>query len=519
MLQAMKTNPARRQTARGYSLPASVGGLNARDPLTAMKESDALILENVFPDANYLALRRGYSSHATGLGSGVVETLMTYHALNGTEKLFGAANLAIYDCTSAGAASSVYSTSITSNRWQWFDFSTTAQLYILAFNGSDTPLKYDGSNWGVNTITGSFSSSSDLIGGCSHKERVWLIEKNKLNAWYLASGAISSTATKFPLTGVFTLGGSLVALGTLSADTGAGIDDFFVAVTSNGEVAVYQGTSPTSANTWALVGVYRINEPLGYRCLTKFGGDLFILTTGGIISMQQALKFDRAQQDRVAVTAKIQDDFNDDARNYRDNFGWQGINYPKAHYMLFNVPVVAGSSQRQWVQNTNKGSWCAFTGLNANCWGILDEQLYFGGNAGVVYKADYGYQDAGGVINWDIKTAFSYFGGPGRLKHFRMIRPLIVSSGNLDIEIGVNVDFDNAAPTGTLSAASGNTGVWGSGSSWGTSLWGGVGLRIQEWNTVGGIGYAAAVRLKGQSNGVAMQINGFDVIYAPGGLI
>jgi hypothetical protein len=481
-----------------------------------MKPEDALILDNVFPEANYVALRRGHVSHATGLGSGVVETLMTYHAANGTEKLFGAANNQIYDATSAGAASSVYSTSITSNRWQWFNFSTVSQLHILAFNGVDTPLKYDGTSWATNSITGSISSSANLINGTAHKERVWLIEKNTLTAWYLASQAIGGAATKLPLQGVFDRGGALVAAGSLSMDSGTGIDDFLCFVTTNGEVAIYSGTNP--ASDFALIGMFHINEPLGYRCLEKFGGDLIILTTGGVVSMQQMMNFDRAQQDQVAVTAKIQDKFNADARSYRDNFGWQAMIYPKARYGIFNVPVSVGATQRQWVQNTITGKWCSFSGLNANCWGTLDEQLYFGGNDGTVYKADHNYQDAGGVINWEIKTAFSYFGHRGRNKFFKMIRPLLVASGTPDILIGLNVDFDNTAPTGTLAASAGTAGLWGTG-LWGTALWGGTGLLIQDWNTVGKIGYAAAVRLKGQSNGVAVQVNGFDVLAEPGGLI
>lgn len=515
MLQAMKTNPARRQTARGFSLPAPIGGLNARDPLTSMDPKDALILENIFPEANYVALRRGYSSHGTGLGSGVVETLMTYHAVDGSEKLFGAANNAIYDCTLVGAASSVYSTSITSNRWQWFDFSTTSQLHILAFNGVDTPLKYNGSAWTTNSITGSVTSTT-LIGGCQHKERVWLIQKNTLTAWYLASQAVGGAATKLPLQGVFNLGGSLVGVGTLSFDSGAGIDDYLCFVTSNGEVAVYSGTNP--ASDFSLVGVFRINEPLGYRALSRFGGDLIVLTTGGVVSMHQMMNFDRAQQDQVAITAKISDAFNQAARVYRDNFGWQATIYPKARYAIFNVPQSEGITQYQLVQNTLTGAWCSFRGLNANCWGLLDEQLYFGGNGGVVYKADTGYQDAGGAIDWEVKTAFSYFGSRGRQKFYKMIRPLILASGIPAINIGLNVDFDNAPPTGTLAASNSTAGLWGSG-LWGTALWGGTGLRIQDWNTVGNIGYAAAVRLQGQSNGVSIQINGFDVLAEPGGLI
>ncbi len=517
MLQAIKTNPARRQTARGHSIPAPVGGLNARDPITDMDAKDALILENLFPEANYVTLRRGYSSHAVSLGSGVVETLMTYHRANGSEKLFGAANNAIYDCTSGSTATSSYSTSITSNRWQWINFSTTSRLFILAFNGADTPLKYDTTSaWTTNSITGSISSSANIINACSHKERVWMVEKNTMNAWYLASQAISGAATKLPLHGVFELGGSLVACGTLSLDAGAGMDDHLVFITSNGEAAVYTGTNP--ATDFALKGVYRLYEPLGYRCTAQVGGDLIILTTGGALSMQQMIYFDRAQADKVAVTAKISEEFNRAARLYRSNFGWQAFIYPKARYAIFNVPATAGVEQYQLVQNTLTGAWCSFTNMNANCWGILNEQLYFGGNDGKVYKADDGYQDAGWVINWRLKTSFNYYGSRGRQKFFKMIRPLIFASGTPDILIGLDVDYSDIPPTGALSAPASSAGIWNTG-LWGTALWGGQSMRVQDWQTVGNIGYAAAVRMRGQSNGVQIQLNGFDVITEPGGLV
>jgi hypothetical protein len=345
---------------------------------------------------------------------------------------------------------------------------------------------------------------------------MWFVEINTMNAWYLASQAVTGTATKLPLQGVFALGGSLMACGTLSYDAGDGIDDFICFITTNGEVAVYSGTNP--ASDFALIGVYRTGEPLGRRCLAKLGGDLIVLTTMGAIPISQIIRNDRALADRMAITAKIQDEFNRDARNYKDNFGWQIFVYPKGRFAVVNVPSSTGATQRQWVQNLITGSWCAFTGLNANCFGILDEHLYFGGNAGTVYKADTGYQDAGGVINWEVKTAFSYFGERGRQKFFKMLRPNILASGLPDITIGLNVDFDNNSPTGTLAASASTAGLWGTG-LWGTALWGGAGLRIQDWNTVGNIGYAAAVRMRGQSNGVQIQINGFDVIAEPGGLI
>lgn len=517
MLAALRQNPTKQRSAKAYPIPAPVGGLNGTDPLTQMKPRDALMLENFFPEANYVSLRRGYASHATGMTS-AIETLMTYHAINGTEKLFAAAGNIIYDVTAAGAGTNVYSTSITSNRWQWFDFSTTAQLYICAFNGVDTPIIYNGSGWTTTTITGSVTTST-LIGGCVHNERQWLIQKNTLNAWYLGSNAIGGAAVKFPLTGVFNMGGQLVAAGTMSvADTGDGMDDLLVFISDIGEAVMYAGTDPSSASTWAKKGNYRIGEPLGHRCLSKLGGDLIVLTTDGALSLRQILTYDRTQKNQVAVTARIDHSFSEAARNYKANFGWQAQVYKRACMAIFNVPNAEGSRQTQFVQNTMSGAWCKFTGMNANCWALLNDELYFGGNAGIVYKADSGRNDAGGDITGEMKTAFNYFGSPGVNKFFTMLRPLLLNSGTPDILLGLNVDFDNDNPTGTLTATPTSTGLWGTG-LWGTALWGGSGLLIKDWRTVGKVGYCAAVRLRVAANGISVQVNGFDVIAEPGGLM
>ena len=44
-----------------YTLPAPVGGLNARDSLDTMSPTDAIVLDNYIPGDTNLFLRRGYS--------------------------------------------------------------------------------------------------------------------------------------------------------------------------------------------------------------------------------------------------------------------------------------------------------------------------------------------------------------------------------------------------------------------------------------------------------------------------
>jgi hypothetical protein len=68
------------------SLPAPLGGWNARDSLANMEPTDAVTLINMFPTVSNLTMRGGYTKHATGL-SGKAQTIMVYNG-GATSKMF-----------------------------------------------------------------------------------------------------------------------------------------------------------------------------------------------------------------------------------------------------------------------------------------------------------------------------------------------------------------------------------------------------------------------------------------------
>lgn len=510
MLQAMRQNPGRSTVSQLKTTLPPVGGLNSVDPLADMPATDAIVMDNFFPKINTVELRKGFTSWATGL-VGQVQTLMSYYSLAGaTDKLFAAANNHIYDATTSGSVTSAYATSITSSKWQWTTFSNTAGYYILAVNGADYPLKYDGSSWSQNKFGGSITSSGkSVINIFQFKERIFLVQKNSLTLWYLATQAISGTPAPLPLGGVFNKGGQILAGGTFSFDAGSSIDDYLVAVTDNGEAAVYTGITPGS--DFALRGVFDVGMPVGNRCLFKVGGDLIIITSKGAIPLSALIQNDRAKADKLAITAKIAPTFNKAVQDWSANFGWQGFVYPKGGYVLVNVPENEGAVQRQYVQNVLTGAWCRFTGQNANCWGILNDNLYFGGNA-IVYKADTLFQDNGSQISFELKTAFEYCGSPGQNKMFSAVKPYFITGGAISIAVGVDVDFGNSNPTSIAASSPGTVCTWGVG-KWGQSVWGGLGLQIRNWLTAGQIGTCASVHVKGAANAVAVQYNGADLLY------
>src|SRR3546814_7978346 len=67
------------------------------------------------------------------------------------------------------------------------------------------------------------------------------------------------------------------ALPICSSDSGLSEQNIFVS--TEGEVAVYQGSDPGEAATWSKVGVYRIGKPLGARAHFRGGGDIAIATS------------------------------------------------------------------------------------------------------------------------------------------------------------------------------------------------------------------------------------------------
>jgi hypothetical protein len=495
-------------TARVMSIPPPVQGLNARDALASMDAADAVILDNWFPRGNDVVLRRGHQSHVTGL-PGNVESLMQYSS-GSANKLFAASGTGIYDVTTAGAVGAAVVSGLTNARWQHVVKTTSGGTFLLCCNGADAMRAYDGSTWTTPTINS--VSSSSIIGLASHKERLWMIEKDSSTAWYLATKAISGNATGFPLGAVFRMGGKVKAIIPLSQDAGSGPDDFLAFVSDKGEVAIYQGTDPGTASEWALIGVFRVGAPIGDRAFLRVGGDAALITDDGVISLLQAINVDRAAANIATITDRIRELFASYVRAYRTNFGWHAISYPAGNWGLFNVPISATQSV-QLVMNTITGAWCRFTGQNAFSWSMLGDQIYFGGST-KVFRADVGGTDNGADIQADMKTAFQYFKDRGGLKRFLMLRPVFLSNGAPAPRITLDVDFSSREPTGspsfTVFGALWDTAIWD------VDVWGADGDQVtQQWIGVHALGRCAAVRMKMASQGATMAVSAIDVLMEP----
>jgi len=202
-------------------------------------------------------------------------------------------------------------------------------------------------------------------------------------------------------------------------------------------------------------------------------------------------------------------------RDNRTRFGWQPVFHPAGNMVLFNIPTVSDSLQ--FVSNSTTGAWCRFTGMDATCWEVFNDDLYFGGD-GEVFQADTGLDDNGVDIEADAKTAFSYFGDKGRLKKFSMVRPNLTLDGALDVEMVVNVDFEDRHPTTSPTFTPVAGADWGV-AVWDEAEWGAGEAVTKSWQTVSALGHAASVRIKSSSQNGNIRWNSTDWLYETGAFI
>ena len=131
-------------TAKTASVPAPVGGWNGRDSLAQMSPTDAVQMVNWYPTPTDVTMRKGYTIVSTGI-TGNVNSLMNYTKTDGTYNLFAAANTKIYDAKPSVAVQ-VFS-GISSDKFQHVNLTNTAGHFLVACNGSDPTMIYDGSAW------------------------------------------------------------------------------------------------------------------------------------------------------------------------------------------------------------------------------------------------------------------------------------------------------------------------------------------------------------------------------------
>lgn len=338
----------------------------------------------------------------------------------------------------------------------------------------------------------------------AYKRRLFFVQKNTLDAWYLATDAVAGTATKFPLGGVFTKGGSLLFGASWSYGTGAsgGLSEQCVFITSEGEVAVYQGSDPASADTWALVGVYRIGKPLGKKSFQRLGSDLAIGTDIGLLALSMALNSDFAALAPNAVSFNIEDAWNVEVAA-RSGAQWHCEVWPSKQMFVLALPTVNEQSPQMFVANTTTGAWCRFTGWNGTCLEVFKERLFFGSENGQIIEGGVTGYDIGHPYTGSFVPLFDDLGSPGSLKTATLARAVVRSKVEIDDQVSCQSDFQVDLPADPDASPVSPGSQWDVG-TWDVSVWGEEAATItqQPWRSVFGHGYSLAPALQVTSGAV-----------------
>jgi hypothetical protein len=314
-----------------------------------------------------------------------------------------------------------------------------------------------------------------------HKRRLFFVEENSTSVWYLPAGAIGGAATELPLGDRFKRGGYV--------SFGAGLDDVCIIVSSNGEIAVYEGDDPSDANSWRIVGIYEISRPLNKSAYFKAGGDLAILTEDGIIPVSEALRKDRAALQAVAISYPIEDAWKAAVANRTTSFPIQPTLWQSQAMLLIGIPGPGGIA---YVANARTGAWCRYTGWDVRCGAVSNDRLYFGTNAGKVMRGQQGGTDDGAAYTAKYVPKFTE-GGTAQVKvaNFAGVTVKAAERPNFRMACFSNYEI-GTYPVATPLVASGAD-TWGTG-VWGDFVWGGGAAEkaFTVWKKVGAVGNALA---------------------------
>jgi hypothetical protein len=457
--------------------------------------------------------------------------------------MFAATNAGIYDVTTSTdpdyPVAPANAHALTSGLLQYTQITNAGGAYLIAANGVDAACFYNGTSWAsfvadatpVNPGEIDGLAPAGIVSPLLFKNRIWCIEKDSLSAWYFPTDAIAGVLEEFPMGGIFPKGGNLVEIASWSLDTGAGMDDMLVFRTSMGEIAIYSGNDPSDTETWQLVSIFYVSEPVGKVPSVDLGGDVVMLTRSGLIPLSKVVQ--GAAQESLfesALSRNISKTLNRliVAREDGQAFEWEIHNVPALQMLWVVIPPTSTTSDVQFVMNTTTGAWTAFD-LPATCLSVMAGLVYFGtadGRVCVYTSGSTVTKDAikldgtgGGAVSGEFLSAFSYLDDPTSLKHFKLVRPVMQATTQPDTRLSLALDFDTGdlntygTPTGSVTQSYN----WDSG-IWDDAVWSNTSSIFRPWSSVTGIGYAAAVRFK-VSNISSTSLAAMEVVYEKGGVV
>lgn len=479
------------------TLKAPVAGWVTNENMAEQRPDSAFVMDNVFPTAYGVEGRGGFQAHVDVAGT--VAFLFEFSA---AEEFIVADESAIYkftDATVGGTTLSSVVTGLSNGNWQAVETQNDAGSFLTMVNGTDNLILYDQTTW--YTVTG-VSATHAITGGLdtadisyvwNYRNRTWFVEQNTMNAWYLGVNSVSGAATRFPLAGVFRKGGTLHSGATFSSDSGDGLDDRILFMTTRGEFAIY-ANDPASG--FSLIGVYDIGEPLAKSPYIRIGGDLLVVTKSGLIPVSGAIQKGPGELKVTSASLPIEPDWEFWVIAWPT--GWNVTTRPAKSQALISVPN--DENPFFFVLNLETGAWARWTNIKATAAAELGDNLYFA-NGSDVFLADAGGNDNGSPYTMQVCTSFLSLGEPSAHKSPKRVRGKFRRNITFMPQFSIASDYNPSfptAPTASTGTSVVSGAVWDI-ADWDVTDWGNLdrSKTVQaKWQVVNGAGFAHAVQFQ-----------------------
>lgn len=513
------------------TLPPPSRGLNTVGDLAAMPPTDAVECDNLIATEYGLTVRGGWREYATNIGGDATQTVRSVMPYNGapatamasplsTSELWAATDEGIFLIEGGGDLSALapaiaLSGSTFAGSMSWVSFTSSGGgQYLVACSETDGGYLYDGVSWmkmtsvgapGPGIITG--VDPVDFVQVVAWKRRLAFIKRGTGQAWFLPAGAVGGAASLFDFGPQLEHGGAVIGLANWTQDDGSGMDDRLAIIGSSGDLVIYQGNDPTSASDFTNAGTWFIGQPpVGRRCFTTSGGNVYVLTQFGVIPVNQVVQggLDNiltSDTDLLVQLRKIQDALNQDFQTLLNTPGWEMLLLPQLALLVITRPSVSAGEFIQYAFQQHSMSWSRLIDIPIVTTSRRLSEIYGGTTDGRVLRILDGHTDGmllDGTGEYEIRArvtpAFNYFGDPAVLKQALMMRVSFLASVPPAYTVMMNTDFSVSPVSGTVPSGATVGSLWDA-SFWDISYWAGGKTNSAEWRTVQGIGYALSPSL------------------------
>ena len=539
----------RKRVQQQARFPMPVGGLNFVDSTISMPPTDCYLCDNFIPRPYGLEIRKGWKYWVPLADSfgGEVRTIMAYNTRRRDHaKLYACPAVdagPVYDVTLENTTPTLAFTpstpSTTLGEWYYTEVINTAGAFLCCVSEGAGYYIASTDDLGVTTWvevdTGAgvgelefpdTTTTKDLCFIWTWQNRVWFLAKNSSTAYYLPVGQITGTLSAFDFGPQLAHGGSLQFGTRWTYDSGTGMDDSLVIVSTEGDCLIYEGTDPDVAEKFKLKGVWYIGRnPAGRRNFCQHGGDLLILNEYGLVKISD-LVAGRLHAGNLEGTIgyKINPRLSRIISSNMDTKYWFLLPNPTEEVLVVGSPYLnelIGIRQSYVVNSINQG-WATVSDIDILDADMFQGVMYSGTRTGEVIATFVGYSDAvpsdnsevGIAVTGRMQGAFLDYGDGSANK--RMLRAKLY--GLADNEPSTYCTFMSEYVLGTLLNAPAplviDQPVWDS-ALWDDLIWDASAGSFRRWIGVSAFGKKMSLQLAARGSSRTV-LTDFEALFETG---